>query len=79
MANMHLANAHTHICSEKEWHESPMSFINIIAYCIPDLVSAGMSKDHVQNITVGAKSLHVSYGESIESKELWHFGYHRIK
>lgn len=65
MEDMYLADAHTHISSEEVFHNQPLSFVNIIGYAIPDLVSAGMSKEVVRNISVGCEELHVSYGESL--------------
>lgn len=70
MADMHLASAHSHIPAERVFHDEPFSFINIIGYCIPDLVSVGMPKKGVRNLSVGVDELHVSYGYDLEPDNL---------
>lgn len=78
LADMPIADAHTHISSEEVFHNVPMNFLNIIAYCIPDLISAGMPDSKVHNVTAEAQELKVSYGEvllgsepNLTSEEKW--------
>lgn len=62
MGDIHLANSHTHLPPESHWHDVPRDFTQIIAYCIPDLMSSGMPKENLHTLTDGAEGLHVSYG-----------------
>lgn len=66
MENIHLANSHTHLPPESHWHGVPRDFTQIIAYCVPDLMSAGMPKDNLHTVTEADPGLHVTYGTPFE-------------
>ena len=63
MDETHLADAHAHLLPEAAWNNVPSSFTEIFMYCIPDLVSAGMSRDDLHLPTEGVPAFHASYGE----------------
>ncbi|OUO37932.1 amidohydrolase family protein [Flavonifractor sp. An306] len=59
----HLADAHAHLAPEAEWHSGHSDITDIFLYCLPDLISAGMSRDDLHLPTEGVPAFHASFGE----------------
>lgn len=63
MDETHLADAHAHLSPEPVWNNGPSDITDIFLYCLPDLISAGMSRDDLHLPTEGVPAFHASFGE----------------